>query len=70
MCIGNVWPGQTHGEKGEICLTFAMRAVKYSKFSNWFKQNVPKFCTVYSKTERFISNFTELLNIHFEKKKN
>ena len=56
--------------RGKIYLTFAMRAVKHSKFSNWFKQNVLKFCTVYSKTERFISNFTELLNIHFEKKKN
>ena len=66
----------------KICLTFAKKALKHSKFSNWFKQNrkttntrqkVPKFCRVYSNTRRFerspISNLTELLNAHFEKKK-
>ena len=65
----------------KICLTFARKALKHSKFNNWFKPNtrktktrqkLPKFCKVYSTTNRFerspISNLTDLLNMHFEKK--
>ena len=58
----------------KICLKFAKRALKHSKFSRWFKLNTktdsrlkqPKFCPPVYRTERFkkspISYLTSLLN--------
>ena len=58
----------------KICIKFAKRALKHTKFSNWFKHNPkrnlrikqPKFCPVVSRTERFqkspIAYLTNLLN--------
>ena len=46
----------------KICLTFAKKSAKHEKFSNWFKpnnkltntrQDQPKFCNVYRRTQRF-----------------
>ena len=66
----------------KICLKFAKKAEKHSKFSNWFKpsvrrvytrQELPKYCHVYSKTSRFekspISSLTETLNMYYSRKK-
>ena len=58
----------------KICLKFAKRALKHTKFSRWFKLNTktdsrlkqPKFCPPVYRTERFkkspISYLTSLLN--------
>ena len=66
----------------KICLKFAKKAEKHSKFSNWLKpserrvntrQELPKYCHVYSKTSRFekspISSLTETLNMYYSRKK-
>ena len=66
----------------KLCLTFAKKALKHCKFSQWFKPNLKvtktrqkpsKFCQVYRKTSRFgnspISGLTEILNLHFSTKK-
>ena len=65
----------------KLCLSFARKALKHKKFSQWFKINTkvtitrhkqPKFCPTYFRTERFkkspISSLTELLNTYFAKK--
>ena len=58
----------------KICMKFARRAQKHSKFSKWFRPNPkritrvkqPKFCTVICKKKRFkkspLSYLTNLLN--------
>ena len=63
----------------KICLTFAKKAQKHKKFSNWFKlnpksktrQKQTKFSKVVCKKERFekspLSYLTNLLNNHFDK---
>ena len=66
----------------KLCLTFAKKAVKHDKFSNWFKvnnkhtntrQDQPRFCNVYRRTERFQNSplcyLTDMLNKHYENKK-
>ena len=66
----------------KICLKFAKKAEKHIKFTHWFKpserrvntrQELPKYCHVYSKTSRFekspISSLTETLNIYYSRKK-
>ena len=66
----------------KLCLTFAKKAQKHKKFTNWFKPNTrrannrqetKKFCQVYCKTSRFdkspISSLTKMLNQYFLKKK-
>ena len=66
----------------KICMAFAKKALKHSKFSSWFKPNTrlqntrqepPKFCPVYSKTARFdnspLCSMTKLLNNYYSKKK-
>ena len=65
----------------KLCLSFARKALKHKKFSQWFKPNTkvtitrhkqPKFCPAYFRTERFrkspLSSLTELLNSYFAKK--
>ena len=66
----------------KICLTFAKKAEKHKKFSNWFKlnpktrtrQKQSKFCDVFSTKVRFekspISYLTSLLNKHYDKPRN
>ena len=59
----------------KLCINFAKKAQKHTKFSRWFKQNEKvsvtrnkptKFCEVYCRTERFkkspISYLTTILN--------
>ena len=59
----------------KLCMNFAKKAQKHTKFSRWFKQNEKvsvtrnkptKFCEVYCRTERFkkspISYLTTILN--------
>ena len=66
----------------KICLTFAKTSLKHEKFSNWFKPNLkitktrlqqPKFCNVYSRTNRFerspIIYLVKILNLHYATKK-
>ena len=66
----------------KICFKFAKNAEKHETFSTWFKlnklktatrQDEPKYCRVYSRTVRYekspISYLTELLNMHYAKKK-
>ena len=64
----------------KLCLNFALKCEKNPKFSNWFKLNLkyrksrhqqPKYCEVYTRTERFykspIAYLTRLLNEHYRK---
>ena len=64
----------------KLCVTFANKALKHTKFSKWFKpkgthpntrQEQPAFHSVYRKHDRFekspISYLTELLNKQFSK---
>ena len=68
--------------RSKLCLNFAKKSQKSTKFANWFipsaKTNStrfkpPEFCPTYSRTKRFekspISHLIEILNTHFAKKK-
>ena len=66
----------------KLCLNFAKKAQKSTKFAKWFipttkvnhtRFEPPKFCPAYSRTKRFenspISYLIEILNKHYAKRK-
>ena len=66
--------------RNKLCTKFAIKSVKHTKHSKWFKMNKkvsvtrqsqPKFCPVFSRTNRFknspISYLTEVLNAKYRR---
>ena len=68
--------------KTNLCITFALKANKSPKFSNWFKENTPEVKTrseklplkkIYTRARRYrispLPDLTDLLNTHLPKQR-